>query len=555
MPNLSIGEYDMVLALSAAKINHELKTLLNRGVINPKWQFLTSSGGENILHESHANFEQIKKNWLGKTNKPDDKADALKKYAVLMDALIDPPRMELIADNHTEVLFKLTIRSGNIHYLEGADIKKFDVTGKVYVFRVPIAQIRIDPDKMYFAGEDAIEELRKEGLSNHDFTVDSVLLNFERANIARYIPAESTLPTADKEKEALQTAIANYFKALGKDKQNPYVLGYALKKKNLSGRDASMLYATGSSFSTTKTSEDRLSAFNFLMLTDHHPFPQGKSAGRIERSLIESVRDDSSTIGGVIAVDYQVFEQAYLTNLHNVVVGNFEKAFRSHRDLNDFYRGCSPMGPGGTIFIFHKHNTFMQMILERRHVVEKGGLMIIYVITVWGSVHAEIERNVFHFISAGTVGVDQGFSTSGKYPIDNKIGREGSLIITLKASNEGKLDVHADYLPPTVGRDTEKPQTRDTIDAVWMVLSNFISPFGLIGGLAAFLTDKAGDSIVTFKDYVFDSIEFDSLEDFSARVILPGSNVYTFKNVRLQGDPHFGDCSVQFDIAYAIATD
>ncbi|MGZ3943782.1 MAG: hypothetical protein ACXVJB_02510 [Mucilaginibacter sp.] len=555
MPNLSIGEYDMVLALSESKINYEIKRLLNRGVIKSKWQFLTSSGGENILNESHSNFEQAKKNWLGKSDKPDDQADALKKYALLMDATIDPPRMELVKDNYQEVLFKLFIKSGNIYYLEGAAIKKCDLAGKAYGFRVPVAQIRIDSEKMYFAGEDAIEQLREEGLSNHDFTVDSILLNFERANIAQYSPDESILPKEDKERAALQTAISNYFKALGKDKQNPYVLGYALKKKDLSERDASMLYATGSSFSTSISHVERASAFNFLMLTDHHPFPKSKYAGRMERSLLESAIDTSATINGVIAIDYPAFEQAYLSNLHNSIVDNFEKAFRSNGDLSDFYRSCQLTAPGVTVFRFERHNMFMYVTLIRRYVAEKGGIMVVYDIYVGGSVHAEIERKVFHFIDAGTVGVDQGFSTGGIYPIEGKIGRPGELTITLRASNEGKLNIRSRYMPPTVGRDTEKPQTRNDLDAIWMVLSNFISPFGLIGGLAAFLTDKAGDSIVNFRDQVFDGIEFASLEEFSNKVILPGSNIYTFKNIRLNGDPERGDCSVLFDIAYAIATD
>lgn len=597
MPNPSIGEYDMVLALSESKINYEFKRLLNRGVIKPKWQFMVGPNGENIINGSHTNFEQIKKSWLGindiekkrlsakkalddkqallknaegsiaakltsecntlkaEIEQLDDQAGVAKKYILLMDATIDAPKMELVKDDHQQALFKLIIKSGSLYYPEGTEVKKCDLAGKIYAFRVPISQIRIDAEKMYFAGHDAIEQLREDGLSNHDFTVDSILLNFERANIARYSHIDSVLPNGDKEKAELQTAVAGYFKSLGNDKQNPYVLGYALKKKALSARDISMLYPTGTSFSTSQSNLERASAFNFLMLTGYRQFPESPFAGRIERSLIDGVQDNSATISGVIAIDYPVFEQAYLNQLHNTVVNNFDQAFKSNQDLRDFYRAYDYRGSGCTAFVFKRENMYMQMLLERRSVVEKGGIMVMYNIAVQGSVHAEIERKVFHIIKAGTVGVDQTFSTSGKYAINNKSGMEGILLITLNASNEGTLRINADYRPPTIGRDTEKPQTRDAVDAVWMVLSNFISPFGLVGGLVSLLTDNASDSIVTFKEQVFERMEFVFLDDFSNRVILPGSNVYTFKNIRLNEEPGHENCSVLFDIAYAVATD
>lgn len=574
MPNRLLGEYDMIFALSESKINAVLKQLFDHKTIASTWKFLTNEMDLDVYDLTSPDAKSSRRPWewmddvsvdFSKNFEPDydwikGKGDLRSRYQVNMDAILTAPTIKVLQDASDELLLKINIKSGTLSYLEGNSIKDVKFTNCTYAFRVPIVQVRIDAASMYLAGDDALQQLREEGLSNYDFTVDSIMLNFARADVARFVPSESVLPDADGLERKFTVAVAGYFRDLGKRKKNPYILGYALQKKVLSEREKSLLYPTGITFSTTFSDKERCSAFNFLMLTESQQFPKSERAGVRQHSLIELAQDITNTVSGVIAVNYSTFERTYLDALHKIVIENFENSFRNNSELSTVYKGYRILNSYNTYFEFSKHDLSMTLGLNRSEVVlriddktDRQYLAVDYVITVWGNVHAEIERKVLGLFDGGTIGVDQTFSTTGMYPINNKTGSPGQLTLQIVASNEGKLNVEASYQPPAIGKNTEKPQTKDVKDDLWMFFTNVFSPLGIVGALINFLTDSANNSIVNFENAPFDSVSVPSFDSFATRVILPGSNVYTFKNISMVGNREHDDCFIKFDIAYAVA--
>lgn len=594
--NSNLGQYDMVLALSQSKINFEIGMLYKQGIIKPNWQFLTSNDGKLFLNNSDSLFATVKKGWLDKDGfqkkrkqlkaelkelqtqvedapaeqktalrklrdakeveieRLDEEENDTEKYQVLLDATINAPQIELLADTGTELLFFLSIKTGKLSYLDGKNIADVDLSGMTYAFRVPISKLRITTSEMHMIDDDKKKALRAEGLNDNDFTIESMLLNFQNANVSQYSQQKSTLPEDSTKLTNLQIAVTNYFKSIS-NHTNPYVLGYAIEKKKLAEREKAMLYPSGASFSTSASKEKNVSAFNFLLLTENHQFPSGPTAGRIDKSLIEHVKDKTATSSGVIGINYDAFVSLYLNQLHASVIDTFDKAFK--KSLPDFYTNHK-VTDNNEVFEFSKSGMQMSFTLKRATLKDGNDnyIHLAYVITATGNIHSELPTKIFFdLIPTGTIGVDQKFSTEGGYEINGKKGAAGLLTLKLGASNQGKLEIISNYRAPSIGRDTEKPVCKDTTDAIWLKVSRFMNPFGLIGTLiSVFTTDDPEQNIINFDGDIFKSFDFEGLKSFSNKVVLPGSNVYTFKNVRLLNGNLSADDAVLFDIAYAVAT-
>ncbi|WP_316818685.1 hypothetical protein [Pedobacter nyackensis] len=582
--NINLGQYDMVLALSENKINFEIRNLLKRGIIRPEWQFLTDSLGKDSINNSNQKFEEAKKAWLGKNSlekklkilkdtlqeKQDqlddaegekrlelrkerdiikealialkNQIDSSSKYNILVDAILDAPQIALIKDSHTELLFKLIIKKGTFYYIDDQEVKECDLKDKLYAFKVPVNKLRIKSNGMYLADGETMKQLRDEGFNDNDFTVDAIFLDFERADIGQYSMQESILPDDTNHRPYLQVAIINYFKGLGSNKDNPYILGYTINKKKLAARDKAMLYPTGASFSTSLSKIERASAFNFLLLTENHQFPEIPKGGRIDNSLIEEVLDKSVTASGVIAIDFETFKNTYLNEIKAAVANAFLKSFNRLGNV----KLLDGVPPNEDHFIYTGNGVRMNFTLRQTGITNdnnKNYIAINYTIAIAAIVHEEISAAI------GTVGVDQKFSTSGRYEINGKKGAEGALVIRLSASEKGKIEIEKpSYTPPLVGRNTEDPEYKHDLDRIWLKISDL---FKSISGVEKMYIDNFLNNIVdTLKD-----IDFDALEDFSNKVVLPGSNVYTFKNIRLLNAKQDQSDAVLFDIAYVLAAD
>lgn len=602
MANSNLGLYDMVLALSESKINHEIKNLYSKGIIDSDWCFLTDLTGSVFLNQSDKTFEQVKAAWLNSVNlrkeikeldsrietldeeidnleeqdedtsaqrkkrkvlKEELKnkkiaADQVSKYSVLVDASTKSPTIEIEDREYFSLLFKVNIDEGSIFYSDGAEIKKDSINRCVYAFNVPVGKITIDKDQMLLTGE-VKRVLREEGINDNDFTIEALLLNFERADVASYAESKSSLPVNIKSKTNLQIATVNYFKSLA-DSANPYVLGYAVEKKELKKTEKALLYPTSSSFSTNKSLVPRASSFNFLLQTNNNKLPQNETAGIIPHPLVEKAIDKTSTVNGTFGINYAIFKEQYLKLIQSNIISCFESAFRNN--FGDSYKKydeeISYDNASSTRFYFEKHNFEMKYFLIPKGIenaVNDDGSTFVrmsYDLAVEGNYHQEIQKEVLFFIKAGTVGVDQRFSTFGGYEINGNRGRRGNLKIDLIASDEGKVELKARLLSPKIGKNTEKPEYRDGLDAFWDEISKYlVNPFDMVGNLMKLFANDKSSVIEFFDDRTFENINFDNLQNLSNKVILPGSNVFTFKNVRLLDGSSSENDALLFDIAYA----
>ena len=600
MANSNLGLYDMVLALSESKINYEIKNLYNKGIIDSNWSFLTDMTGSVFLNQSDQDFEDIKKSWLdsiglkketktlesqiesldeeienleeqdedASTQKKKRKTlreqlkikkaifDKTSKYNVLIDAETKSPTIEIEEKEYFSLLFKLNIDKGSIYYSDGSEIKKDSIDRCVYAFNVPVGKIRIDSEKMIMTGE--IERvLREEGINDNDFTVEAMLLNFERADIASYVENKSKLPDNVKSKTNLQIAVVNYFKSLSKT-ENPYVLGYAIEKRKVKETEKALLYPTSSTFSTNKSIVPRASSFNFLLQTNNNKRPENETAGIIPFPLIEKTVDKTTTINGTFGVNYAIFKDQYLKLIQSNIANCFESAFKNNFAGN--YRHNEEVSYDNTPsirFYFEKDNFEMKYFLIPRNVenvTNNDGSIFVrinYDLAVEGKYHQELKKSVL-FIGAGTVGVDQRFSTSGMHEINGNKGKRGTLTIDLVTSSEGKIELKASLSSPKIGKDTKNPEYKDGLDASWDKASKYLAnPFDIVGNLMKLFTEDENSSVEFFDDRAFENVNFDNLQNLSNKVILPGSNVFTFKNIRLLNESTSDHDAILFDIAYA----
>lgn len=597
--NINLGYYDMVLSLSENKINQEFDFLFRQKKIKSEFNVMSNIHGNERMISSDPGFASIKQDWLktdrllqeqislknqvdtltsevskalkekrfGEAAAIDEQKDtiiqqekfvssrltALQKFDVMVDAIIKSPKVEIVENEHFSLLFILEFERGTLNYIENNVFCSADLAGKSYAFTVPIGKVKISKDEMYITG-DKEKTLRDSGFTEDDFTIESIFLNFNDVNISSFSTTKSNLPDVQKTKTFLLLSITNYFKALS-DTENPYVLGYAIKKRTIKATERAMLYPTGASFSTSKSIEARASSFNFLMLVNNNKFPTVGGSGILKHNLIEKSRDKSSGGNGTIAINYPTFRDIYLKELNQAVIDNFDSSFKKNQPQL-YYGIINEMGY--TKFVFIKGGLKMFIVLHEPRLLNKiksdgsTALEIQYPITVDGKKHEEISKKVFGF-SAGTVGVDQRFSSEGRYEIDGQTGKHGKLTLFLQASVLGQLAILSEYINPTIGNITESVEYKDTTDKIWDTLSYFLDPLETVEGLKMLFSEK-GRNIIQFDQSTFSKVEFNNLNNFSNRVILPGSNTYTFKNIRSMTDEFNDQDAILFDISYAPTT-
>ncbi len=596
--NPILGRYDMVLALSQDKINAEFENLYDDGNIENTLEFLTDITGTKRLTSKSPDYASIKKSWLEQENlnknlsildqdlillsdqqskalEEDDfilakqlseklkvkrkELESLRKntsevngYSYLIDAQIKSPEIQILSGNNSNLLYKLRFESGSLYSLVEHKIRKTDLSEKIYAFNVPIGKIQITSEQMVLV-DDKIEILSAGGFDDNQFTIESIFLNFNNANISTFDKSQSILPEDQTVRTDLQVAVTNYFEKL-KNAHEHYVLGYSIQKKNVNTKERAMLHPTSASFSTSFSSIDRASAFNFLMQTENKNFPKDTDAGILKGSLIEAVIAQDPPVDGSIAIDFPIFKDLYLNKLKEAVADNLEKGFREK--LSEAYRGRS-FENGYTRYHFTMGKIWVDYKLEdaklQNLVMPDGSTAIKLTHRIYanGNAHDEIEKSViFGLIDTGTVGVNQRVSTSGSWPINGKIGSEGSLTLTIRASKQGKVTIETEYKTPSIGKDTEKAEYKDNLDKYWDKLSSLVNPFGLAILLYSLFTDD-GHDIANFNQDGFQEIPFDNLDNFSSKIVLPGSNTFAFKNVRSSKGTFNTDDIILFDITYA----
>jgi len=612
--NANLGKYDMVLALSENKINSQFKEMYKRNIIKKDWQFLTSIDGENTLGKDNKNFNTDLNDWKEAGNKKaslikkkgeltdlqkriddlEDKADKaedegrdddakkdktkrrelrknrkvlektiselesgiekLRKFDVLLDGKIKCPKIEIISNTPKSLFFNIEFDYGsNLVYKKEDKTENISLDNYNYAFRVPVGNIRItDKEKILIVqGKDnqlCEKEIRDTGISDNDFTIDSLFLDFSNANIADYDGNKSKLPEDAKAKTNLQIAIVNYFK----NPDNKYILGYAINKKEVKVLDKALLQPTGASYSTSFSNIKRATAFNFLMLLNNHSFPTGNSTGVLDKSLIEKVEDTTKTVHGVFGVDFIQFKENFIPQLTDGIKNDFYESLRKKWGSTTFKRKTQINEDTTSIKLTPSIGSYPT--IKQSRIDGVGVLTIKYPITANGNVHKEVETFGIKDpitgleVSTGTIGMDWELSTSGEHKLQHNIGKKGSIEVVIKPSSKGKFEYSISYLPPTIGAIKEKPETEDGFDKyVKRFMDSVDSIMKFIGSSKLFDTDSINFDV----NSITSTLDLDEIANLNNKIILPVSQTYTYKNIRLLNGSQSENDAVLFDISYA----
>jgi len=582
--NPNLGLFDMTLALSTTKINSQFAFLLKKDIIKKEWKFLSDLDGYKTLNGTDPNFATALSAWknsLNQTLEDEFKAidaqitaevekeepDVLKikawqkrkvelvkliedksKYAVYhcaLDCQIDPPKVWLIKGESNKLYFEIPIKTGTLSYKKDGAIKTDKIDGSKYVFAVPIAN-KIVKKAEVILGDTEQDKLVLNEISDDIFRIESLFLDFQNANLAQYDKSRSVILT---DGTMLQITFTNYFSKIISSTDNPYILGYSIQRKTAT-RDA-LLQPTTATYSTSFSTEERSNAFNFLMQVDQHALPNDQRRGILPKSLIEDALDKSPTVNGVMGINYQVFITKYVDEVLTPQIGEaFGKSLRS------IFVGFSYSKTDLTYRVA-KDGFSANFYLNNRKITEgtgeKRGILISWDIEIKGSLHKEVEKKLFGFIEVGTIGMDQRFSTSGAFKLNEHASKKGKLSILVSASTQGQLMAESFYDKPFIAKDTEMPEYTHPGDIVKDILLGVLNSFAT-NIMSAILLMKEMDFAKNIDDKTMDNFRLDDLGEVNNKVILPGSNVFTFKTLRLLNKKQDDQDAVLFDIAYAPET-
>ncbi|MCE7992919.1 MAG: hypothetical protein HEP71_13100 [Roseivirga sp.] len=574
--NQTLAHYDMVLGLSQNTINYQFHQLHRGRVIHRDWAVLMGNVNNRgkkgdpfaLLRtaENESAFNDKIDLWVDLQEQIADAFEdqdfgeigtltgqlkaANADFDLGWDASIKAPTINILDQNTQSLILNIAFRSGRLLYRTNSltEVTEFDLKNCVYAFEVPIGKLQITKDRMVLKAQEEMDTvIRESGLSDDDFTIESLFLNFENANIISFDPGRSNFP--EEAALPLQVSVKNYFDQTLAGSDNPYVLGYGVSRRKISSSEPAMFQPTSLNFSTSYSSQmdpetpvpGEFSAFNFLMMLNNRVPPYDQNTGVLPHSLIESGKDTSSTMDGVFAIQKDHF-QTYIHSLDEFVTAQFEA--QGVERNGGFKDGVMV----GLKHDKHKVNdTIDSTYTITRESIQNNahdsGISVRYKIEVRIRVGVHIGKDwEIHHATLSTAGQHT------KGDID-KVGSVGYLDFQVKAAQEGQFSLEHEFTAPNIAFD-KSPNLFEG-DAGTVFLNVMLTIFGgviqIIRGIVnAIAVDLGKDSAIAGNELVATLADLDVLNQTN-KVILPLGKIYTFKNLR-----HIPDKDIiAYDIAYA----
>lgn len=583
-----LARCDMVLAISEDTINYQFQQLWKRQVIRKDWKVLvrqTKDQNGNPVYEvkteEDADFDQALSTWVSTQQQlatlfangeykeyGQQLADAKQKgllYDYGWSASIDAPTITILKSSASSLLFKVSFDSGtlyNSHDLISA-LDAYDLKGCVYAFDVPVGRIDIDGTQELLTSDSqqqAATVIRDSGLTDADFTIEGLLLDFENANISNFDEANSKFPA--QMADALQTTVEDYFKLVVAKGKNPYILGYAVKVRPQSAAKA-IFQPTEARFSTSYSDRKGRSAFNFLLMTGGRPFPAGQNTGILPQSLLEAAGYDP-TLDGLFAIDYGIFDglllEPFVGAINQTITTGFGHAPYT-RDgqkwtLSDSASSQTNVDDPPSDFGKNTHmNTSTALDSSIRLTAGASGNLL-FQCTFDYSVDIEIRPwAMFHGFKYYTA-YEYWLSTRGQYqagPSGDK-GRGGYVEMSIEPGAEGRVDFQiASVVTPALGYDKAPYEQSDgdgTPETMLIDAYNKLDSERDAASAAVKASQQIGDTVGGVKSDIQNVIN--SLS--TGKVVLPLGEIYTFKSIRLHDAANTDNNAVLLNVSYAPVT-
>lgn len=573
--NQTLANFDMVLGLSEATINYQFSQLQKRNIIHKNWAILAGNvlnpkKGDKafFITNEDTKFRAKRDRWITLQKQIEEEEDyelisTLKAEHINFDfgwdAIINAPKINIVDKDTQNLSLEISFKSGSLFYRPDklSAVNQYDLSKCVYAFNVPIGKLSINKDQMIMEAKTEMENvIRESGLSDHDFTIESLFLNFENANITTFdknkstFPSELTLP--------LQVAIQNYFNLMLAGSNNTYILGYGVSRKNIAPSEKAMFQPTSLNFSTSySTRQDKVnpvkgqfSSFNFLMMVNNRVPVYNQNTGVLPASLIELGKDTSSTTDGVFAIQSDRFN-TYVESVDEYVASIFSSQKGVTLDKGGFYDTTD-----GRRVLLARHSgkriddTIDTLYALRRETVSNNkspaGIKITYVfqVIITVEINAKIFDNEIHLKKIS-------LSTAGKYTKGDikKKGALGSLTFIVKNGKEGRFDLDYKLTPPVIAYDKDPNIYKDGFWSVLLAIVTFIFtwPVKLVEGIINQIALDLGSTNVTSENKKIEKLRNLDVLNQTNKVILPLGKIYTYKNLRYIDDKGI----VGYDISYA----
>jgi hypothetical protein len=578
MPDTALGQCDMVLAVAEDTINYQFSNLLHRGLIRPTWKVLVRSpkGGTPVVKtQEDADFDSVLQTW--RTTQAELAADfaagRYADYAAKLQAAqaagqlwdygwtgtIAAPAVTILQGDTQDILFTIAFTAGTLLSCPNptVDVETWDLTSAKYAFRVPIGRLTINGTQEILTPEaqgQAAVVIRDSGLTDADFSIESLFLDFENANIANFDAPASKFPAgADT---AIQVTAQDYFKLVVAGSANPFVLGYTLKVQGV--HPTALFQPTATRFSTSYSAQPGCSAFNFLMMTGGRDFPGGQQVGVLPASLLEGA---ALTAGqdGVFAIDWTVFNGLLLDSFPQAIApaitaGINPATFARSAQTWSLTVGASDRSvvsePSSDLFydthLYSERSVNASLALTNAD----GGLALTCTasftaqirVMCWETLHAGYHTEFYASLSTGgtySVGPTGGLGQVGRAGLTIQPGAQGAVVFAV-----------GPVTPPVLGYDSA-PDTGSKVsgDPNWTVVqadSSYAGAQDLAQGAMAAAAGLNGTmtGVATAMQSTIQSLS-------AGKVVLPLGQLYTFKQIRLRDTSQTDANSVLMDVSYA----
>lgn len=571
----NLAGFDMVLSLSQSTINYQFQQLFKRKHIHNQWNVLVGNvldpKGEKPFHLEGEEDDLKKKidQWMSLQSQISEaqKADNWEEVGKLVSKLkseglnfdfawqakLKPPTIEFINKDTQNVTLEINFSSGTLYYRPGgvtSAISTYEVNDWVYSFTCPIGRLKIKKSQMLMDADDEMELiLRNSGLSESDFRIESLFLNFENANISNFDKSKSKFSIEDA--VPLQIAIESYFNQVLPGTDHPYVLGYGVTRPKINSQEAmfqptSLEYSTSFSekINSKKPVPGQYSGFNFLMMLHGKDPVKSQNTGILSTSLIELGKDSTSTTDGVFAIQKSHFKD-YLTSLDSYVASIFSEqkdvevengGFQQINDLFVMKAHCN------TKHIDDEINTTYTLVRMPIENVDRG-IKVTYQFKVNIDVHIHIGKWDIYDVT---------LSTSGKYTYGNQInkpGKTGIMEFTIINGEQGRFDLENGLEAPIIAFDKNTSIIGDTFLSALLDILMFIFawPLKIVQGIVNQIAVDLGKENVNIQNQKIEELRQLDMLNQTNKVILPLGKTYAYKNLRLLEDKSL----VAYDISYA----
>lgn len=592
MSDSILANVDMVLAISEDTINYQFLQLFDRGVIENEWKLLVRNATEKsslvLVTQDNSDFDTKLSTWISTQS---NIANLLieKKYEQFGQMLgestdelwdygwsgtIAAPTITILSKDTQSLMFNVKFNSGSKLYSGLQHTKAvsiFDLSEAIYAFKVPIGRFEITSTKELLTPESqkqAATIISDTGLGESDFSMESLFLDFENADIANFDSEKSSFPKLSSSAiKTLQITILDYFKQVVAKQKHPYVLGYGMSLKTIDKKkdnQKALFLPTSLRFSTSYSKTKGESALNFLMMVGNTDFPSGQTVGVLPKSLLESKSYDNknSSLDGVFAIDYQLFQKTIISPLTDKIgvgadipskakyvstkVQSSGKAQQWSTSAQISYMLESIQHwVGAHAFVNYSMDFSFDLMNDASNgLLWKGNLT--------SSINVKITESSLPHKNDPAL-YETWLSTSGDYkkgPSGN-LGQIGTIKMSIKPGTTG----HLIFSNPQITRPefglTKKPITMDMLS------------LGIFGGLspiesdsssgAATATELAQNTFKSAKNAVTNaksSID-DALDKmFKIKIILPLGQLYTFSNIQLYSNRNTDNNPVTLNVSY-----